>query len=438
MSNPFDEHEKYKRLLDEANRLSQIEKLVNPYRDLEKFVNPYRDLDKLVNPYRDLEDLTRLVEANGLSTRFVQDNLHLKSALDAISSAISVHPLPSPVASTLLFSVAPLNQLYATQAFEGIELANLSTTLKSLSTDQHSTLIALDAFHGTLNSATSLAHAATLLSASVSGPNQLLALDASVAISRFVASTSAVQSFETSLATIASQTYPMAELSSGFSIRAAYQLQQDVNLLTSAADAFVRAATTGYLSPFISAPALEIYTAAHSAAALVLDDSDEQPFDESTEREIDNQLDAFEARLHRLDPDLVTTYRGALHALENGGPDWQRHLAASFRELTTQVLHRLAPDEDILALAQEGDLQNGKPTRVFRLRVIFQPIIGPDLAPFISADIEVASKLFRVLNEQTHTLSHKLTTPQARYLKARIVALLTTMLEAKSHLSQPE
>ena len=108
-------------------------------------------------------------------------------------------------------------------------------------------------------------------------------------------------------------------------------------------------------------PATELYRAAHVVASVSLDTVEETEVDEEIESEIDEQDGVFEARLRRLDPELVGVFRGGVQALERGGADWQRHTLVSFREVATHVLHKLSPDEDVKKIAAEADIVRGNP-----------------------------------------------------------------------------
>jgi hypothetical protein len=177
--------------------------------------------------------------------------------------------------------------------------------------------------------------------------------------------------------------------------------------------------------------AIELYNAAQAAASVAVASGYEIEQDEELEAQIDDSDALLEARLVRLEPELVTAFRGGVEALERGGTDWQRHTMVSFREVATHVLHLLAPDKQLIGIAQPGDLVNGRPTRLFRLRYIFGGIANGSLVDFYNADMRSAIQLFDLLNGDTHRLGNMATAKQARYLKSRLTGLLLSLLEAR-------
>jgi hypothetical protein len=106
----------------------------------------------------------------------------------------------------------------------------------------------------------------------------------------------------------------------------------------------------------------------------------------------------------------------------------------SFRELSTHVLHKLAPDKAVVRLAAPGELdEKGRPTRRARMRYIFSEVAGGELADFFESDLEAGVQLFELLNAGTHRLASRATPQQFRYVKARVVGLLGAMLDVKGY-----
>lgn len=178
-------------------------------------------------------------------------------------------------------------------------------------------------------------------------------------------------------------------------------------------------------------PAVELYASAHAAASVSLSRDALPARDNEIEAILEEDGEAIEARLAILHRDLVEMYRGGLHAIEAGGPDWQRHSMTSFREITTQVLHRLAPDKEVIASG--GELHNERPTRRARLIYIFSSVGGGELTKFFESDIKAALELFELLNGGTHRLGGKATPEQFYYLKGRLAGLLSSMLSARGY-----
>jgi len=181
----------------------------------------------------------------------------------------------------------------------------------------------------------------------------------------------------------------------------------------------------------LRSPAVELYTTAHLAGVVTLPPRELPELDDEIAGVLDDTVDELEPRLAALDHELVDVYRGAITAIVVGGPDWQRHSMASFRELTTHVLHKLAPDDRLLPAAQPTDLADGRPTRRARLRFIFAGVAGPEMATFFEADMKAAIELFDLLNSGTHKLGNKATPQQLHYLRGRVAGLIASMLSAR-------
>lgn len=180
-------------------------------------------------------------------------------------------------------------------------------------------------------------------------------------------------------------------------------------------------------------PAIEIYSASQAAAVISLPASEFPPVDAEIEGIINDTVDEFEERLSSLAPALVEVYRGGTAVLEIGGPDWRRQTMVSFRELTTHVMHILAPDAKVQPWAKPEHFDKGKLTRKARLEYIFEPVASGELVGFVKADLKASIELFDLLNNGTHRLSSKATAAQLRYLRARVVNFVTSMLEARGH-----
>jgi hypothetical protein len=180
-------------------------------------------------------------------------------------------------------------------------------------------------------------------------------------------------------------------------------------------------------------PAVELYTATQAAAAVTLPVSQLPSVDSEIEEILSDADNSFEQRLSALDQNLVEAYRGGITAVERGGPDWRRQAMVSFRELSTHVLHKLAPDRSVLKLAPEETDDRGRPTRDARLRYVFAQVAGGELTAFFECDLKAGVALFELLNAGTHRLTSKATPEQFRYIKARTVGLLAAMLEAQGY-----
>jgi len=184
-------------------------------------------------------------------------------------------------------------------------------------------------------------------------------------------------------------------------------------------------------SAVLRSPAVELYTAVHAAASVSLETADRLEVDTEIEDILDEAVDVFESRLAALDQAFVTIYRGGVAALERGGSDWQRHCMVSFRELSTHVLHALAPDAKVLHSAAPADLHNDRPTRRARLNYVFGAAAGGAIASFYEADMKAALGLFDLLNDGTHRRESSVSKEQVHYLRGRLVGLVSSMLSAQ-------
>jgi hypothetical protein len=181
------------------------------------------------------------------------------------------------------------------------------------------------------------------------------------------------------------------------------------------------------------APGIEVYTASQAAAVISLPVKEFPPIDNDIEEFIDTAVDEFEERLFALAPSLKEMYRGAIETMERGGPDWRRQAMVSFRELTSHVMHMLAPDERVKPWAKSEHFDKGRLTRRARLEYIFESIAGGEFTNFFKADLKASIELFDLLNNGTHRLTSTATPEQLRYLKGRVVNLVSVMLEARGH-----
>lgn len=185
---------------------------------------------------------------------------------------------------------------------------------------------------------------------------------------------------------------------------------------------------------WLKRPASELYAATQVAAAISLPAAAQPREDTELEAVLIADNGSFEGRIRSLNPDLLPVYLGGIEALERGGSDWQRHAMGSFRELATQVLHHLAPDEAVREFTSAPEhYHDGRPTRAARLNCIFANVAKGSLIEFYRADTRAAIELFDMLNSGTHQLGQKASVMQVRYLKSRLVGLISSMLEARGY-----
>jgi hypothetical protein len=150
-------------------------------------------------------------------------------------------------------------------------------------------------------------------------------------------------------------------------------------------------------------------------------------------REISSEM---EILLTELNPELITLWRGARDALKSGSRDALRHFSVSLRELLTHVIHRLAPDDRIVAWSTSpDDLHNGRPTRRARLLYICRGINLPPFDDFVLKDIDALLACIRVFEKGTHEISPSFRESQTDLLLSRVESnvrfLIKTWKETK-------
>lgn len=130
------------------------------------------------------------------------------------------------------------------------------------------------------------------------------------------------------------------------------------------------------------------------------------------------------AELERMGGGLATMLRGAVYSLSSHNPDRVRHFSTSMRELFTQVLHRLAPDDAIRKWSvNESDYYSGRPTRSARIRYICREFNQDSFEPFVESDIKSISELLRLFQRGTHT-------PESTYTERQLSAMRVRMENA--------
>jgi hypothetical protein len=141
---------------------------------------------------------------------------------------------------------------------------------------------------------------------------------------------------------------------------------------------------------------------------------------------VDSLLEAFDVRLSRL-------LHGARQALIDDNPDRARHVTTSVRELFTQVLHALAPDNDIRQWSSSPELfHDNRPTRRARLLFICREINCDPLSRFVEDDVRAALSFVESLSYGTHVVESKLTHSQLSSIVSRVESLLVFLLQLRN------
>ena len=127
--------------------------------------------------------------------------------------------------------------------------------------------------------------------------------------------------------------------------------------------------------------------------------------------------------------DLIGIINGARQSLQSDNPDKARHVTTSVREMMTQILHRLAPDEDVRKWSNLAEhYSKDRPTRRARLLFICRHFSSGPLDKFVELDVNAVIKLFDALNGGTHVVTSKLTEPQLHAIVCRAESLAFFLL----------
>lgn len=144
---------------------------------------------------------------------------------------------------------------------------------------------------------------------------------------------------------------------------------------------------------------------------------------------IDNKI-ALERNLPRIDSALFRLWAGANQALTSDNPDRVRHFSTSVRELMTNVLHHLSPDDKVKQWSSNPNFyKDGRPIREARLMYICRDInVGP-FQKFVQMDVAATIEFINLFHEGTHKIKSSFTEKQLLALKAKAESTLTFLME---------
>jgi len=137
--------------------------------------------------------------------------------------------------------------------------------------------------------------------------------------------------------------------------------------------------------------------------------------------------------LREFDGSLCPLLVGARQALAGRNPDRARHVTTSLRELFTQVLHALAPDDGVRSWTSHADhFHNKRPTRRARLLYICRNINEGAFTDLVEDDVRAALSFFDLLSDGTHTVESRLSTAHLISTVARMESLLVFLLQIRN------
>jgi hypothetical protein len=123
-------------------------------------------------------------------------------------------------------------------------------------------------------------------------------------------------------------------------------------------------------------------------------------------------------------------WHGAWDALVSDNPDRIRHTLVSVRELITQVLHMLAPDDQVRAWSHSPEhYYNGRPTRSARLLFIHSQINSPEMKDYFRKEIGACVEFIDLLNDGTHDIVPNFSDAQVKIMLRRAHFTICTLVE---------
>lgn len=154
----------------------------------------------------------------------------------------------------------------------------------------------------------------------------------------------------------------------------------------------------------------------------------ESKYDEVWEDEIITpESDDLVAWLNRLDDSFPIMIEGAKQAIFSRNPDRCRHFASSHRELCTQIIHMLAPDEEVSEwTSNPSHFHEGRPTRIARLKYILRNHQNNSFIEFFVNDFKCQMDL---LNADQHRRSQDYTEKELTLLHDRFLSMLGFLMK---------
>ena len=145
----------------------------------------------------------------------------------------------------------------------------------------------------------------------------------------------------------------------------------------------------------------------------------------------DDTADAIEGALAEIDPELPKLWVGARQARMSANPDSQRHFSISIRELLTQVLHRLAPDDAVAAWSVEPDyFHNGRPKRKARVMYICRSVSDGGMRAFLTKDVAALVSFMELFEAGTHSTRNQFSPEMLGAMEIRAAAAIRFLMAA--------
>jgi hypothetical protein len=186
--------------------------------------------------------------------------------------------------------------------------------------------------------------------------------------------------------------------------------------------------------PGLSLLEVEFFNETDLLEAITLQDVDQESEQEEAKQSLRDEIslqtiENLESLLVELDADFVPLWNGAYQALTSTNEDRNRHVLISLRELFTQVIHKLSPDDQVRGWTSSPEYldDSGKPTRKARLLFIYRDIYYDPLRTFVEKDIAAILAIWDILN-RVHQVVIPISQRQLVAIKIRIEGALRLLL----------
>jgi len=179
---------------------------------------------------------------------------------------------------------------------------------------------------------------------------------------------------------------------------------------------------------------VEYYREIEVLQRITVEDDKAENEDEIVIRKaLSESLPSVDALLQGFNNQLCRLLQGARDSAISNNLDRARHVTTSVRELFTQVLHALAPDDELRAWSTNRQFfHNNRPTRRARLLYICRNINCDPLTRFIEDDVQAALSFVDSLNAGTHVVESRLTDAQLGSIVSRMESLLVFLLQLRN------
>ena len=134
--------------------------------------------------------------------------------------------------------------------------------------------------------------------------------------------------------------------------------------------------------------------------------------------------------LPQINSDLNLLWLGACDSLNSSNPDKVRHTLTSLRELITQILHILAPDDATKDWVNDSNLlSNGRPTRKARLLYIARNVNNEPFNSFFEKDLNASLEFINLFQRGTHEVVSSFTENHLKAIVAKTESFVRFIID---------